>query len=218
MGLSPMRPQAAPTCSLEFDRRTAMILTSSLVTSFLLSYTGPASAEEQSFFERGMSKYIKKRRLDPLDTYVPLVIEAREQLVTAEKTQVSDPEFTRSLLRGGAFVGMRENVRVLGEYAVINGKAEQAAPLVNGFFRAVEDYDLVLALSVREKKDVNGEEASTKLKEAVKALDALLATVPTLDYERAQRVLAVARAKQRAAEQELAAAEAPVEAIPIPSP
>lgn len=73
------------------DRRTMLLLTSSLVTSFLSSIQLPqaAAASEAStsqppaFIQRGMSKYIKKKRYDPLDTYVPLVLEAKDQLELA---------------------------------------------------------------------------------------------------------------------------------------
>lgn len=72
-----------------FDRRTALILSSSLVTSSVLAHSlgtaGAAHAED--FLQRGMSRYIKKKRLDPLDTYIPLIVEAREQLVAAEEVR-----------------------------------------------------------------------------------------------------------------------------------
>lgn len=58
-------------------------------------------------------------------------------------------EGARELLRSGAFSGLRENIRALGEYAVINGKVKDAAPLVNGFFRALEEYDILLYSSIR---------------------------------------------------------------------
>jgi hypothetical protein len=71
--------------------------------------------------------------------------------VASANTQVmvSQPEVARDLLRKGAFDGLRENVRALGEYAVTNGQAESSGPLVNNLFKALEGYDLVLARSVR---------------------------------------------------------------------
>ncbi len=62
----------------------------------------------------------------------------------------------------------------------------------------------------REDKPLDVDAAKSKLQEALKALDALLATVPDSVLERSRRVLEVARAKERAAEQEAEPAPAPV--------
>lgn len=45
------------------------------------------------------------------------------------------------MLREGAFDGLRDNIRALGEYAVQNGSAKEAPTLVKGFFVALETYD-----------------------------------------------------------------------------
>lgn len=72
---------------------------------------------------RGLSRYIKRKNLDPLETYVPLVLEARGQLDASGALLAKDKDAARSLLRSGAFSGLRDNIRALGEYAVTNGKA-----------------------------------------------------------------------------------------------
>jgi hypothetical protein len=35
---------------------------------------------DHPYLQAGINKYIKKKQLDPLETYVPLVLEARQQL------------------------------------------------------------------------------------------------------------------------------------------
>lgn len=41
----------------------------------------PAAAAGNEAVVRGLDKYVKKKQLDPLDTYVPLLLEARDQLI-----------------------------------------------------------------------------------------------------------------------------------------
>jgi hypothetical protein len=69
--------------------------------------------------------------------------------IASMQMMASDVATARSLLRQDAFDGLRENIRVLGEYAVINKREKDAGPLVNGFFRALEEYDLQLATSIK---------------------------------------------------------------------
>ena len=52
-----------------------------------------------------------------------------------------DPAAARTLLREGAFEGLRDNVKALGEYAVANGTAKDASTLAGTFFLALEAYD-----------------------------------------------------------------------------
>ncbi len=52
-----------------------------------------------------------------------------------------DPAAGRTLLREGAFEGLRDNVKALGEYAVANGTAKDASTLAGAFFMALEAYD-----------------------------------------------------------------------------
>jgi hypothetical protein len=46
----------------------------------LLLYKQRAS----SFVMQGIDRYVKRKKLDPLETYVPLVLEARERLATLD--------------------------------------------------------------------------------------------------------------------------------------
>ncbi|KAF6254920.1 hypothetical protein COO60DRAFT_272556 [Scenedesmus sp. NREL 46B-D3] len=108
---------------------------------------------------QGIDRYVKRKKLDPLDTYVPLVLEARERLATLDTVFVTAPTVARQLMRSGPFSGLRDNIRALGQYASApaaeggSGLPEKdAQQLVSGFFRALEDFDLVLYNAVREAK------------------------------------------------------------------
>lgn len=128
------------------------MLGSSLLASVLLATnSAPAHA--------GLDRYVKKKKLDPLDTYVPLVLEARDVLAELDGVMDKDPSAARQQLRSGPFSGMRDNIRALGQYAALPaadggaGLSEaDAGQLVSGFFRALEDYDLLLYNAVREYK------------------------------------------------------------------
>lgn len=130
---------------------------------------------------------------------------------------MEDPSAARKQLRSGAFNGMRDNVRALGQYAALpaseggSGLADaDADQLVQGFFRALEDYDLLLYNAVREAKQqaekqakqdedeptavdpavgLDKSAAGDKLRLAVQRLDKLLATVPADVLAKAQQVL-----------------------------
>ncbi|CAL5222659.1 g5056 [Coccomyxa viridis] len=137
-----------------------------------------------------MNRYIKKKSLDPLETYVPAVIQAREQLVDAGKLMVQDPIEARIRLRSSAFEGLRDNIRALGEYATTNNAASERAAkdLVNRTFGTIQDFDFQLFSANRNKEPV-GKEAETKLEQAISAMDDLLATVPADSMSKAREVL-----------------------------
>lgn len=276
-----------------------------------------AAAAAAASCAQGLDRYVKKKKLDPLDTYVPLVLEARDVLaeldgIMGENTStwqqqvdgriswpqqpscwrwpqstmlatvaalsacahvsstsplrtraggaqpdhticyqpdsdwctapccvpaVQDPSTARQLLRSGPFSGMRDNIRALGEYAAVpaaDGGAglseSDAGQLVSSFFRALEDYDLLLFNAVREYKqqvqkaaknsssnqeDEDAESAdpvdpavgldkaaaAEKLQLTVQKLDKLIATVPADVLARSQAVLAKVTGKKVAVPQ-----------------
>ncbi|CAK0783810.1 hypothetical protein CVIRNUC_007010 [Coccomyxa viridis] len=139
---------------------------------------------------RGMSRYVKKKALDPLETYVPAVIQARDQLVDAGKLMDQDPIEARIRLRSNAFEGLRENIRALGEYATTNNATSEssAKALVNKTFGSIQEFDFQLFSATRAKQPV-GKEAADRLQQAVTAMDDLLATVPADSISRAREVL-----------------------------
>lgn len=129
-------------------------------------------------------------------------------------------------MRSGPFSGLRDNIRALGQYASTSvdqggsGISEkEASALVGDFFRALEDYDLLLYNAVREaksaEKKANGDAeklaqldaaagldkdaAAEKLQAAVEQLDKLIATVPASVVSRSKEVLEKVSSKAAAA-------------------
>ncbi|EIE25208.1 hypothetical protein COCSUDRAFT_61447 [Coccomyxa subellipsoidea C-169] len=110
--------------------------------------------------------------------------------VCASYNAGEDPVEARVALRSGAFEGLRDNVRALGEYAASNKSAseQEAKELVDRAFGALQDYDFELFQAIRNKEKVK-ESAGAKLQGAVNALDGLLATVPADDLSKAKEIL-----------------------------
>jgi len=143
-----------------------------------------------------------------------------------------DPSAARQQLRSGPFRGLRDNIRALGQYAALPaadggaGLSEgDASQLVQAFFRALEDFDLLLYNAVREfkqqeqkaAKDSSKDEdeesaapavdpavgldkqaAADKLQLTVQQLDKLIATVPADVLAKSQQVLAKVAGKKAA--------------------
>lgn len=150
--------------------------------------------------KRGLAAYVRKRKLDPLSSYVPAVLAAREQLAGLEGLVASDPVEARIELRSGAFEGLRDNVRAVGEYAAESGSSSSSnsgsrnsssSESVKSFFESVQKLDYELFAAAREKRDPSSATAEA-LRAGVAALDALLATVPAADLEEARRLVATA--------------------------
>ena len=213
----------APTSPVLSRRRAAaaLLLSSSggvaTAALSLLFRPSPAEAAEAAAAapklstsgKRGIAAYVRKRRLDPLSSYVPAVLAAREQLAGLEPALAagSDPVETRIELRSGAFEGLRDNVRAVGEYATTaaaaessgsgsgSGASKSSSSSENGsvaaFFEAVQKLDYELFAAAREKRDASPA-AAEALRAGVAALDALLATVPAADLEEARRLVATA--------------------------
>lgn len=101
-----------------------------------------------------------------------------------------DPNEARRLLRSGAFEGLRDNVRALGEYAAAAAAGGGKPPaLAADFFSAVQALDFVLFKAKRDEVAVPEVAARGKLADAVAALDRLLATVPADVLASARRVV-----------------------------
>eukprot|EP00878_Enallax_costatus_P036935 GHUV01041566.1.p1 GENE.GHUV01041566.1~~GHUV01041566.1.p1 ORF type:complete len:164 (-),score=42.35 GHUV01041566.1:61-552(-) len=139
---------------------------------------------------------------------------------------VKAPSEARQLMRSGPFSGLRDNIRALGQYASTptdqggSGLSEKdASALVSNFFRALEDFDLVLYNAVREAKaaekkagddadklaqldpaaGLDKQVAAEKLHAAVEQLDKLVATVPEGVLSRSREVLEKVSSKAAAA-------------------
>ncbi|MEW5310850.1 MAG: hypothetical protein WDW38_002611 [Sanguina aurantia] len=175
---------------------------------------------------RGLDQYIQRKQLDPLETYLPIVIQAQQQIEESGRLAPTNLVAAKLLLRTGPLLGIRENIRAIGEYAeqrnptsesyaaknkgsllqdVINGvpfstkSSTETGALVSNFFRALELYTTACWTSQQ------GRSVQTLLA----ALAALLATVPEEELSRAKAFLAVVEAK---AEENAAAAAAAEEA------
>ena len=85
------------------NRRTLLGgASASILSGLLVAFPTPA-------FARGFDRYIKKRELDPLDSYLPPIVAAREGIRSAKPALAADPAGGRELLRSGPFDGIRDN-------------------------------------------------------------------------------------------------------------
>jgi hypothetical protein len=91
----------------------------------------------------GIDKYIKKKQLDPLSAYLPSVLVAQSQLLDVpDAAETFGLEPARALLREGAFLGVRDSIRAIGEYAARTIGTDSAKAQVTAFFKAIEELDL----------------------------------------------------------------------------
>lgn len=164
-----------------------------------------AALADNDAVKAGLSKYVKKKKLERIDTYIAPLLEARDQLIRVGRVMLQDPADARQLLRSGVFSGLRDNVRSVGEYASDRSGDDTGRNLVRGFFTELEGFDSALRQAQREGQDI--EEARKKLDSSVAALDKLLATVPPEAMSKAQQVVAAIELLDKEAAAEEAAAE-----------
>ncbi|PRW45473.1 autophagy-related 16 [Chlorella sorokiniana] len=177
--------QPQPQQQAALPRRSALAAALAAAAAPWLA-SGPALADNDAV-KAGLAKYVKKKKLERLDSYVPPLLAARDQLIRIGRVMLQDPANARQLLRSGEFSGLRDNVRSLGEYASQRAGDESGRALVRGFFTALEALDGALRQAERGEEGLP-EGARAKLDATVEALDKLLATVPEEDMQRAQRV------------------------------
>ncbi|KAK9826631.1 hypothetical protein WJX74_006860 [Apatococcus lobatus] len=168
---------------VEFSRRQCLEASWCVASAGWLCFSPPASAAQ---YQRGISRYVRTKQLDDLESYVPLVIEARSQLQKAGNVMGQDAQSARLLLRDGAFSGLRDNIKALGTYA---GRAKKEdGKLADNFFSAVQSYDFTLQRAIKTSKPVPGE-AQQQLETTMQALDRLLATVPKDIMDKSQHII-----------------------------
>ncbi|OMO67029.1 hypothetical protein CCACVL1_20847 [Corchorus capsularis] len=129
-----------------------------------------------------LDKYVKKKKLDPLEVYVPAVILTEFQIKDLEKTlEVDKPEFSscRSLLRSGPAASLRINIRAVAQYASDAGNGQNAFNDVDQCLRALEELDSLLLHASRNEPDASVKSMKAKIGTALNALDSLLQTVPS---------------------------------------
>lgn len=141
--------------------------------------------------QRGLNVYVKKKKLDRIDSYLPPLFLAKEQLVRVQRI-VDSPADARSQLRSGSFSGLRENIRSVGEY-VSREKGDDGIGkrLVAAFFGELEAADFALLSASRTEEGKRAElvvEARARLEGTIKALDALVAELPQDVVEKSKSI------------------------------
>ncbi|KAG9157058.1 hypothetical protein Leryth_009095 [Lithospermum erythrorhizon] len=129
------------------------------------------------------NKYMKRKKLDPLESYIPAVILAQLQIQElGELLEADKPVYAacRSLLRSGPAASLRVNIRAVAQYASDgDGPVNKILTYCHLTFRALEDLDSQLLHASRNEPDISIESMKSEIGAAVNALDSLLDTVPT---------------------------------------
>ncbi|XP_004303463.1 PREDICTED: uncharacterized protein LOC101300162 [Fragaria vesca subsp. vesca] len=130
----------------------------------------------------GFDKYVKRKKLDPLEAYVSPVILTQLQIKDLEKSLEGDqPQYAtcRSLLRSGPAASLRVNIRAVAQYASDSGDGKTASTSVDQCLRALEELDNLLLRATRNDPGASVKSMKTQTNTALNALDSLLKTVPS---------------------------------------
>ncbi|XP_018858489.1 uncharacterized protein LOC118346137 [Juglans regia] len=165
-------------CALSPSKRreSRRLISISFVLSHLFSV--PNYAIAGSIFD----KYVKRKKLDPLEVYVPAVILTQSQIKDLEKSlEAEQPQYAacRSLLRSGPAASLRVNIRAVAQYALDKGNGNSASNSVDQCLRALEELDSLLLRASRNDREASVESMKGKINMALNALDSLLQTVPS---------------------------------------
>ncbi|KAI5057129.1 hypothetical protein GOP47_0027144 [Adiantum capillus-veneris] len=139
------------------------------------------------------NKYIKRKKLDSLDTYIPPVLLSKYQFEDLEAKLLSDkPEYTdsRSFLRRGPASSLRSNIRAVAQYASEGGDGKYASEAVRECIASLEELDSLLLRASRNDSSATIQKMTEKLDAAVAALDKLLTTVPASMLEKGKAIAA----------------------------
>ncbi|BBM98859.1 hypothetical protein MPTK1_1g16780 [Marchantia polymorpha subsp. ruderalis] len=167
-----------------FERRA---LLTALIGGSISSFGNDAQASD---VPGALSKYIKRKKLDPLETYVPTILLAQSQFqevdgrLEGEASKFAD---ARSLLRNGPAASLRTDIRAVAQYAAESGNERVASAAVDQCLSALEDLDGLLFQASRSQ-DAPIEKMRQRLSTAVTAIDRLLATVPAAILEKGKAV------------------------------
>ncbi|XP_050884749.1 uncharacterized protein LOC127087870 isoform X2 [Lathyrus oleraceus] len=141
----------------------------SLVLSPFLLIPNRADAEGNL-----LDRYAKRKKLEPLETYVPAVILTQFQIEDLDKTLEGDePQFAlcRSLLRSGPAASLRINIRAVAQYASDSGNGKTAFNNVDECLRSIEELDSLLLRASRNDPGASVKSMKTNVKSALIALD-----------------------------------------------
>lgn len=131
---------------------------------------------------KALDKYVKRKKLDPLETYVPAILLSQDQFEELEQELQSDkPKYadSRSLLRSGPAASLRINIRAIAQYASEAGNGKVASDAVDQCLSALEELDSLLFRASRNDSKASIVTMKSKVQTAVAALDRLLQTVPS---------------------------------------
>ncbi|KAK1417032.1 hypothetical protein QVD17_26154 [Tagetes erecta] len=187
--LTPVRKLKTLTarCSLFSDeqRQSRRLISISLVLFHCLNL--PKDAVAGSPFD----KYMKRKKLEPLESYVPAIILTEMQIEELGKTLETDqPQFAacRSLLRAGPAASLRMNIRAVAQYANEVGNDQNASNDVDQCLRALEELDSLLLHASRNDRGASVKTMKSNISIAVSAINSLLQTVPADVLEKGKAI------------------------------
>jgi len=143
-----------------------------------------------------LDKYVKRKKLDPLEAYVPPVILAQLQIQDLEGfLNVEKPEFEacRRQLRSGPASSLRVNIRAVAQYASDDGFSKTATDDVDRCLRALEELDSLFLRASRKDSNATVVLMKSQLGTALTALDSLLQTVPSQVLDKGKAMVEVYR-------------------------
>jgi hypothetical protein len=196
-----LKPQPQPqhesssstvTASVGNSRRELLLTIATSTLAILASPVSPANAAENAAVKSSLGRYVKRKKLDRIDSYVAPLLTAREQLIRMGRVMVASPKDARQLLRSGSFSGLRASVRAIGDYQAERGAGKEAGnAVVTAFFSALEklDYELLAAERATEDAVPDKEIARQKLDATIAALDKLIESVPQDALARAKEIV-----------------------------
>ncbi|KAL9230482.1 hypothetical protein vseg_005825 [Gypsophila vaccaria] len=140
-----------------------------------------------------LDRYVKRKKLEPLETYVPAVILTQLQIKDLEKSlDVDEPQYAayRTVLRSGPAASFRSNVRAVAQYALDdgNGNGKSASDDVDRCLRALDELDSLFLRASRNNPSATAKLMKEKIAIAVNALDSLLQTVPSDVLDRGKAI------------------------------
>ncbi|KAL5786443.1 hypothetical protein ACOSQ2_008835 [Xanthoceras sorbifolium] len=182
-------------------RESRRLVSFSLVISHLLFFPN-----NNAIAGSLLDKYVKRKKLDPLEVYVPPVILTQLQIKDLEKTlEVDKPEYAscRSQLRNGPAASLRVNIRAVAQYASDAGNGKSAFDDVDQCLRALEDLDSLFLRASRNEQGASVKSMKAKIVTAINALDSLLHTVPSEVLDKGKAIADAYRTPDEGAEPEI---------------
>ncbi|KAL8113460.1 uncharacterized protein LOC141668177 [Apium graveolens] len=166
-------PPFSVSCALSRSRRLVSVSLISLCCTCSIPNLAVAG---------GFDKYLKRKKLDPLEAYVPAVILTQLQIEDLGKIlDVDKPQYAtyRNLLRSGPAASLRVNIRAVAQYAAEAGYDKTAYNNVDQCLGALEELDSLLLRASRNDGETSVKSMKLKIGIAVDALNSLLKTVPS---------------------------------------